>query len=183
LGETDLAAFQAYFGSTGGCVVLALDPLSPDEQIAVLTENGQPEPQSFIEEAERRGLEELLANPQNLIMLANVVGKRDWPNSRSELFLASIEILLSEHNVTHTRQDFGRYTPAELADPAGAACAARLISDVDGISLRDGSADEYVPTYRDLQKLAGLEPIAAALTRRAFIGVGKPRALTIRTGR
>jgi predicted NACHT family NTPase len=85
LGKTDLAAFQSYFDQCGGCVVLALEQLTPDEQRAVLTAENIPNPDEFLEQARERDLDDLLGNPQNLLMLAKVVGGENWPRNRTEL--------------------------------------------------------------------------------------------------
>lgn len=169
LGETDLAAFQAYFDRAGGSVVLSLEPLSDDECLIVLKERGVAEPEKFLDEAKRRGLEELLTNPQNLIMLSDVVQKGSWPKSRTELFRKSVDLLLSEHNVAHTRHESGSYSPEELLEAAGGICAVRLISDIDGISLADTSPSNDFPSYRNIN-ICDRSKVQAALGRRAFIG-------------
>jgi hypothetical protein len=180
LGETDLSAFEAYFERTGGCVVLSLEPLSEDERLAVLRAKGIPEPEAFLDEAGRRGLEVLLTNPQNLIMLSEVVQYGDWPRSRKELFEKTIPLLLSEHNYTHTRREPGSYSSSELLEAAGALCAIRLISDIDGINLSETSSDNDYPSYRYLD-LCEREKTLAALGRRALWLARSPRLLTIPT--
>lgn len=167
LGETDLAAFQAYFNRTGETGVVSLEPLSEAEQVDVLTAKGHPHPSKFLEEARSRGLDELLSNPQNLTMLADVVRKRDWPSNRTGLYKESVDILLSEHNLSHSRRGSGSYTSEELLDAAGAVCAVRLISDIDGICLIDTSPHESFPSYRNIT-LSDRGRLQAALGRRAF---------------
>ena len=80
LGESDLAAFRPYFDQRGGCVVLSLQPLSTEEQAAILRTHGILDTTNFMNEVIQRGLEEFLVNPQNLIMLAEVV--RSGPETR-----------------------------------------------------------------------------------------------------
>lgn len=169
LGETDLAAFQAYFNRAGGNVVLSLEPLSDDECLIVLNEKGVAEPEKFLDEAKRRGLEELLTNPQNLIMLSDVVQKGSWPKSRTELFRVSVDLLLSEHSTAQTRKESGSYSSGELLEAAGGLCAVRLISDIDGISLSDTSPNDNFPSYRNIN-ICDRGKDQAALGRRAFIG-------------
>ncbi len=168
LGETDLAAFQTYFDRAGGSVVLSLEPLSYDECLVVLKERGVSEPEEFLEQAKRRGLDELLSNPQNLIMLSDVVQKGSWPKSRTELFRKAVDLLLSEHDVNHTRHESGSYTSDELVEAAGSLCAVRLISDIDGISLTDTSPSIDLPSYRNIN-VCDRNRIQAALGRRAFV--------------
>ena len=47
LGDVDLAAFTPYFDRHGGAVVLALEPLSREEMVAVLTDHGFDNPAGF----------------------------------------------------------------------------------------------------------------------------------------
>jgi hypothetical protein len=171
LGGTDLAAFHPYFAQSGGHAVLALAPLTEAEQRDILTKNGVTDPQQFIKEADRRGLSELLINPQNLIMLAEVVLKKAWPTTRWQLFEDATVILLKEHNVAHIRSGGGQYTVAEVRPPASAGCALRLISDVEGISLTEAEINQFFPSYRTIP-FASSELILASLGRRAFRGLG-----------
>jgi hypothetical protein len=122
---------------------------------------------TFVQEAEGRGLAEFLENPRNLIMLVEAVRTGSWPRTRSELFKLSTRILLSEPSDEHARVGSGVYTVDELRDTAGAICAARLISDVAGISLLDRDGDADIPSYRSLGFLDAAR-VQAALGRRAF---------------
>jgi hypothetical protein len=63
-----------------------LERLTAAEQISVLTEHHIQNPEAFLQEAIGRGLNDLLTNPHNLLMLAEVVAKKDWPRTRGELF-------------------------------------------------------------------------------------------------
>src|SRR5207253_1443681 len=125
--ETDLSAFEDYFSKAGGSVVLALEPLSESERTALLEKRGVAAA-AFLTEARRRGLDELLGNPQNLIMLSDVVSAGDWPKGRAELFERSTNLLLSEHNESRVRTG-GTASSESLAAAAGALCAVRLIGD------------------------------------------------------
>ena len=176
LGETDLAAFQDYFERKGGVVVLSLEPLSDDERAIVLRERGVPKPEQFLAEARDRGLEELLANPQNLIMLSDVVQKGSWPASRTELFAGAVDLLLSEHSVARAQRESGSYLSSELFEEAGALCAVRLISDIDGISLSASSPSNNLPSYRSLD-IGDPGKVQAALGRRVFLAGPAPETV------
>jgi hypothetical protein len=65
LGTSDLASLEPFFEGRGGIVVLGLEALTPDERRAVLTDNGmsQPEADTFLREAEERGLTEFSRQP------------------------------------------------------------------------------------------------------------------------
>lgn len=168
LGNTDLAAFGAYFERTGGCVVLHLLPLSDGERAGVLAAQGVEDAAAFLTEASERGLDDLLGNPQNLKMLADVVRKRSWPNTRSELFRSAVDILLEEHSENQRRRPSGRYSPNDLRGPAGELCAVRLVSDVLAISLTENDSATDLPSYRSVCS-ADVDRALAALGRRVFV--------------
>jgi predicted NACHT family NTPase len=166
LGETDLAAFQPYFDLGGSAIVLHLERLTLAEQQAVLAaqEMNAADADAFIDEAQTRGLQEYLDNPQSLIMLLEAVRSGSWPETRKELFELSTRLLLSESNRQHANAS--RFDADELRGTVGAICSARLISDVAGISL--GAQDvSDVPSYRSLTFL-DLQKVEAGLGRRAF---------------
>ncbi len=171
LGGTDLAAFHPYFAQSGGHVVLALEPLTEAEQRDILKKTGVTDSRQFIKEAQRRGLSEFLINPQNLIMLAEVVLKKAWPATRKDLLEDTTVLLLKEHNLAHVRSGGGQYAVNEVRAPASAACALRLISDVEGIGLAETEIDPLHPSYRTIP-FAKPELTLASLGRRAFRALG-----------
>lgn len=167
LGESDLSAFLPYFERTGGYVVLHLQQLSREEQIAILHAHGIEHPEKFLEEAEKHSAYEFLHNPQNLLMLAEAVKKGNWPQTRSELFHSATQLLLTEHSKEHTRQNSGIFTSGELELPAGAICALRILSDVPGISLLPNDIRLEYPSYRTIPFFSH-EIIRETLSRRVF---------------
>lgn len=167
LGETDLAAFRNYFGSTGGVVVVGLESLTAAEQVSVLDEKGHKDPEAFLAAAADRNLSDFLGNPQNLRMLSDVVQAGKWPETRKELFELSVRALLTEHNVEKSHLLDGSYTAEELLDAAGAACTVRLISDIDGICLANTELGADCPSFRSLGFI-DIDKMRAALGRRAF---------------
>jgi hypothetical protein len=108
-----------------------------EEIAAILADHGVCDPSAFLEQAYKRELDDFLLNPQNLLMLADVVEKGDWPKKRRDLYHAATELLLQERSPTRSRFGEGVYTPDELREAAGVICAVRLIADVEGISLRE----------------------------------------------
>jgi hypothetical protein len=176
LGETDRAAFEPYFDVGGGAVVLRLEHLSLLEQQAILATQGmnRADADAFITEAQARGLQEYLDNPQNLIMLLEAVRSGSWPETRKELFELSTRLLLSEPNREHANtRGFGA---EELRGTVGAISSARLISDVAGISLTAQDASDDVPTYRSLAFI-DLQKAEVAFARRAFEGGPLPESV------
>lgn len=174
LGKSDLAAFGDYFEHNGGApVVVQLQPLSEVEQREILSSKGIEDPSAFLAEAQRRGLDAMLTNPQTLLMLAKTVQGQHWPATRAELFEQAATILLQEHNEEHGERGLGQYAARELMAAAGALCALRLVSDFDGFSLRSNSNDDEVPSYRAIE-LAPPGILQSAMTRRIFVSTGMP---------
>lgn len=167
LGETDLSVFKDYFDRSGGHIVLSLQPLSDHERVQVLTSKGVNDPNTFLSNAIERGLENLLGNPQTLIMLADVVGKLEWPSTRTQLYEHAATVLLDEHSAQHSWRERGKFTANELRSSAGELCAVRLISDIYGISLTNRDQAPDLPSFRNLISTE-IDKARAALTRRAF---------------
>lgn len=170
LGDSDLAALRPYFETNGGApVVLLLERLSCEEQRAVLIDQGmrEDEASSFIAEAESRSLSDFLENPQNLIMLSKVVGNGQWPVTRRQLFEMATQLFLQEFNSEHARSGGGIYSVDELRLIAGAVLTARLISDIEAISLSDQEGSAEIPSYRSFNMVDPVK-LQAALGRRVF---------------
>jgi predicted NACHT family NTPase len=150
LGASDLAALQPYFEQHGDTPVLVLQSLSHMEQVAVLAAQGagDAEADAFLTEATERGLSDFLENPHNLLMLWKAVkAGSEWPSTRKDLFEVSTKLLLAEFDEERARSRNGSLSVAELRPVAGAVCAARLISDVEAVSLTDQEGTDDIPGY------------------------------------
>lgn len=169
LGESDLAGFQPYFEQHGNTQVLLLQSLSRAEQFAILA--GQSvyaaAAAAFLDDATERGLEDFLENPQNLIMLWRAVQTGNWPSTRKELFELSTQLMLQEFDQERARSGSGSFSVADLRPVAGGICAARLISDVEAVSLTDQEGEPDIPGYRSVTFFPP-EHVQAALGRRIF---------------
>jgi hypothetical protein len=178
LGKSDLVSLEPFFVGRGGVVVLALEALTPGERRAVLTENGMSpaEADALLREAEERGLAEFLDNPQNLLLLRRAVQSGAWPTTRRELFEMATRLMLQEQNPERARAGSGVYAGEELRLPAGAALAARLIADIEAISLADQEGTGTIPSYRSLPFFES-DKTMAALGRRVFAGGPEPESV------
>jgi predicted NACHT family NTPase len=121
-------------------------------------------------------LGDFLENPQNLIMLWRAVQAGNWPATRKALFEVSTKLWLQEFDQERARSGSGSYSAAELRPIAGAVCAARLISDVDAISLTDQEGTEDIPGYRSVTFFPP-EKVQAALGRRIFDAGPEPETV------
>jgi predicted NACHT family NTPase len=178
LGESDLAALRPFFEQRGEAFVLHLESLSRSEQVAVLVGErvDADAADAFLSQAEEHGLGDFLENPQNLIMLWRAVQTGSWPGTRKELFELSTKLMLEEFDQERARVGAGSFSVAELRPVAGALCAARLISDVDAISLTDQEGTPDIPGYRSLTFFPP-EKVQAALGRRVFDAGSEPETV------
>jgi hypothetical protein len=92
------------------------------------------------------------------------------------LFELSTQIMLEEFDQHRARSGSGVYTVDEVRPAAGALCAARLISDIEGIGLADHQVSTIIPSYRSLSMLPP-DRIIAALSRRVFVAGPAPESV------
>jgi hypothetical protein len=178
LGETDLAALNTYFSQSSEPVVLLLETLSQDEQVEVIRAQGaQLTPAlEFLGEVHRRGLDDFLKNPQNLVMLWDVAKDGIWPANRGELFELATKLMLQEPNSDRARLGAGSYSSNEVRPAASAIFAASLISDVEAVSLTEQEGTADVPGYRSIP-FASHPILQAAMSRRVFIAGSEPESV------
>ena len=135
---------------SGEVTVLGLKPLEL-WQSAMLIE-GEPSVENasaFLEHAQERGLEGLLANPQSLILLVRAVRDGTWPENRHDAFEKACLAMATEHNEEH--QDIRpAKDPSKILDAAGHLCTALLISGIPGYALSSGAANDDYPCMADL---------------------------------
>jgi len=131
--------------------------------------HGVPDPAAFLAEAKRRGIKELLANPQTLALLAEAVGPEgDWPATRGATYELACRKLVLDPNAAHraaTRTH--AVAPDQLIDAAATLCAVLLLANQESVALDLAAAGEGWPLIADL----GLKNSAnwqAALATRLF---------------
>ena len=141
---------------SGAVKVLRLDPLS-DQDIHQFLRGalGIEEPENFVAAAQRKGLEELLVNPQSLKMLAVAVGAAGvWPETRTQAFDMACRTLLPDHNEEHriASPDPGGIT--DLIEASGRLCAVQLLTGAAGYALPGAESDQH---FLGLERLQGTE--------------------------
>ena len=128
--------------SDGGIRVLRLDPLSDDDIREILTRNlGIEDADAFMATARERGIDALLANPQNLKMLAKAIQGGTWPETRKETFELACEQLVREHNPEHRLASRDAPPPSERLSAAERLCAVQLLTGRAGYVLPGGESD------------------------------------------
>jgi len=170
LGETDLELFRRRFEANGGYAVVSLEPLTRDDAISLISslDDQSLDAESFVNEAAQRGIEDLLENPQTLLMLHKVVADNGaWPKSVKDLYAKAAELLLQEHNTVQAQKASLVVSKDGLRDAASAICAIMLIADIDGLALQEAAATSTTPSVVDL-KIVEPNLAVAALSRRLF---------------
>lgn len=124
--------------SNGELVVLQLDPLSEPDIERILAENHEiADPEGFIAGARQRGVAGLLANPQNLDLLATAVSGGNWPESLLETFDSACRMLVSEANTVHSVANPTAGETESLLNEAGRLCAVQILAGLTGFTQLD----------------------------------------------
>ena len=132
----------------GGKVqVLSLEPLTESDVREILELGLQVEDAGeFMEQAERKGLRELLFNPQTLGLLTEAVAAGAWPETRRETFELACRKLVGECNPGHRSAMASRPVNVQRGlRAAGFLCAVQVIAGKAGYVLAEDKATEDFP--------------------------------------
>ena len=178
LGDNDRRNL-ATVSPTSQVTALRLDPLTDSDIEHILDAHpGVDDAQDFVSKARETGIEGLLANPQTLNMLADVVGEKNgWPASRLETFEQACRQMAEERNEEHVIAECPSPLDQTL-DAAGHLCAVQLISGAAGFSLNRIESDADYPAY-DACDHESPEVLQFALATRLFKGVGVGRFVPV----
>ena len=174
LGENDRGRLKTV-SPNSEVLTLRLDPLTEADIGSLLQANERvSDADVFIEEAQRRGLDSLLSNPQTLNMLAEVVGSgATWPEGRAETFDLACRQMALEHNEEHSIGEPQASVEA-LLDAAGRLCAVQLIAGLAGYTThRHTISGDYHPV--DVCDYEPISVLKAALSTRLFVADGEGR--------
>ena len=119
--------------------------------------------------ARDRGVDGLLANPQTLGMLADVVGGGgEWPGSRLATFEKSCRRIVREHNEEHMASPGSDGAPDvdRALDAAGRLCVVHLLTGAAGFTVRGRDIDLLSPDQCDYEPPA----LRHALGTKLFMG-------------
>ena len=135
---------------------LFLAELTEEDLLQVLIDNHhktESDASSFLQEAQHRGLIELIKNPQILEMLVVAVGEgSQWPERKADVFrLACERLLLEEWNQTHNIAHRNQTPPAaELMQASGMLCAVMLLARKPGFASMRSNANDGYPFVGDM---------------------------------
>ena len=154
--------------SGGRVAVLHIEPLT-DEGICEAIRDAYPDTADFMAQADRFGIQDLVANPQTLGMLLGVVLQEGrWPRTRAELFDKSTRLLARELSPKHMRGRHGK-TVETILDAAGHLCVIHLCGGSAGFALSNPAARTDFPHLSDL--VGEDDRFQAAARRRVFRAV------------
>ena len=178
LGDNDRRNL-ATVSPTSQVTALRLDPLTDSDIEHILDAHpGVDDAQDFVSKARETGIEGLLANPQTLNMLADVVGRNQgWPQSRLETFDQACRQMAVERNEEHMIAE-RLPAPDQTLEAAGHLCVVQLISGAAGFSLKHNESDADYPAY-DAGEYESPEVLRYALSTRLFKGVNVGRFVPV----
>ncbi|MCS6296701.1 MAG: hypothetical protein H8K09_10735 [Nitrospira sp.] len=151
--------------SDGKVVVLSLEPLS-DEDIISIAGGELRDPAEFLVQAQRRGIDTLLRNPQTLQLIIAEVRSGVWPATRAELFQQACARLLQERNDEHVYGNVESLPIVKLLNAAGYLCAVHLCGGTKGFAILTEDADGDYPHILNLGE--DRDALVSAIRRRAF---------------
>lgn len=149
-------------------VIGKLLPLNYTEIGELLSQLGEMNIESFLNEAEKQGAVEFIRNPQSLIMLYDVVKKVGWPKTKTELFKETCKILAKEENSLHRSIFRNRPSLKKVIETSGFICSQLILANKAVISL-EGDVDEFAIDLNEFSsELYGEELLKTALSTRLF---------------
>ena len=134
--------------------ILRLEPLSDKDICKILRINLRiPDPECFIAEAQERGIQRLLTNPQSLEMLVRAVNNGDdWPKTKTKVFTMACETLLKEHNIGHSLVTKNKFSMPDLMNASGRICAVQLLTGASGFSITNTEDGNDVVSLEQLSE-------------------------------
>ena len=158
-------------------VELFLEPFGQQEAEALLSHRfGAKGARRLVEHFAALGPEELLGNPQNLVMIAAIGAQEDLPTTRGELYDQAAAGLWHEHRQDKTGEPLADLDEMTALDAAGAGFAALLLTGREAISRApSGSTGEGAVHVGDVCRLPGAGAVDALLGSRLFRAAGPER--------
>ena len=179
LGNNDVVKLSSVIRDGIEPTVLLLDSLNDADVERILRSFPYvDEPQAFIADARKRGMEDILRNPQTLELMARAVAKDGtWPKDRLDTFEMACLQMAAEANEEHLLA--GRSPGAEnVLTASGRICSMLLLSGNSGCILHNnGAQDGYLPL--DSFGEDGNGSFRFALATRLFKSVGPERFVPI----
>ena len=173
---TGLEAIREDYGQAP--IDLQLQPFDSDQARAFLAGRlgDADRAAAVVAHFEARGLDDLLGNPQTLIMIEAVAAHGDLPGRTSELFDAFVAIAWSEHSARQPDAGLGSLGRDAVLDALGAAFAALILggkSMVSRLPVHQLSTDDL--PLAEVATLPGAGHLGTALRSRLAGGTSDRR--------
>lgn len=151
LGDSDKTALKK-IAPDGEIKVLHLDPLSEDDIHYLLEHKFEvADPETFVRDAERHGLDSLLRNPQTLELMVEAVAGPERPDSRGGVYEFACRKLVREPNKEHQTARRARPPSDEdMLEAAGFLGAVQLLTGLAGVTLDENAKDKGFAILRTL---------------------------------
>ena len=158
-------------------IELHLEPFDREQAEAFLARRlGADEAHRVAEHFAALGPEELLGNPQNLVMIEAVGASGRLPATRGELYDRAASELWREHRDDRLAGPLAELDEAAALDAAGAAFAALLLTGREAISRAPGGSEgEGDIPIGAVRALPGAGAVNAVLGSRLFRAAGEDR--------
>lgn len=158
-------------------IELQIEPLSRDEAEQFLSHSLEPERAAAVaDHFSTLGPEDLLGNPQTLIMIEAVAGNDDLPQCRGELYDRAAAELRREHRSEKQDTRLATLSEEEALDAVGAAAAMIILAGKDAISNKAPGAVRPSDIHLgEIARLPGGADIGAVLGSRLFTGSAEGR--------
>lgn len=178
LGSSDSEALTR-ISPDGVINVLHLNPLTTNDIKEFLLHYEIHNPEKFIEKAESLSLDELLTNPQTLILLIEAVQSNNWPASRKEVYEMACLELIKETNTEHRHaKRNSSYPNIDILDTAGYLSSVQLLSGATGYALDVEQANTQYIELSTLQ-FSNRSLLSKTLKTRLFKSGGIERLIPI----
>jgi len=154
--------------------VLQLNPLNYDGIREIVSQRGQ-DANTFIQKAQKYGMDALLGNPQLLDFLITSIKAEDWPDSQLKMLENACRALARERNNEHldAQSSASLQSRESILTAAGKLSAYMLIANKTGWA-RDGTDNPEILSILDLEYHQDL-CLQAAFDSRIFKGHPRSR--------
>ena len=119
---------------------LRLQPFDAEDARAFLAQTMPERADEIVKHFTRRGLTDLLGNPQTLKMIADIAKTGDLPDTIGGIFARAVAIMQSEHRPEKAHRPLAKASPNAILDAIGAGFAALILTGSEALVPLPGPA-------------------------------------------
>jgi hypothetical protein len=152
---------------------LRLLPLS-QEQVCSAINGIVADPELYVREAYKRGIESFLENPLTLKMMLElyIQSSGSWPATKKKLYEDCAQLLIRERADSAHTVDAELYSDSDLLNAAGKLSAMYLLSGLEGFSSTQNVATASTPFYLEYVSSSQRPLYKSLAKRRIFVSEG-----------